>query len=202
MTNPDSFLSWLAILLVIALIFVSLAKWFLTARVGPTGKTNHQEDEKLLSLKGVKFDIPTKPPLLRDPRFRRRLVRRNTAVLTSPTPVDFDPRDRDHLIALYLMMVEKRLHPEVRFRFNPAEFDNAYIACLFQLADHHITKDVKDAACVLSDSLTEKAAARLILVGDVAFSWEIATEAQAQVHVNPGTGGINIPVELHPSAVL
>lgn len=58
--------------------------------------------------------------------------------------VDFNPKNKEHCIALQMLMQEPaRLHPTLRFHFDPAVHDNAHAALLCMLASYHIDKMTK-----------------------------------------------------------
>ena len=56
-----------------------------------------------------------------------------------PAPVPFDAKNRDHLVALAMLMrPNSKLHPTVRFDYDSSRYDNAYSAALCALAEHTI----------------------------------------------------------------
>jgi hypothetical protein len=57
-----------------------------------------------------------------------------------PIPrVTFDPTDGEHRRALKMLMKSpQKLHPSLRFNFDPAVYDNAYIAMLCTFASFHL----------------------------------------------------------------
>lgn len=47
-----------------------------------------------------------------------------------PPKVDFDPQDSEHVLALALMQFHGRQHPTIRFKIDPKDHANAYVAML------------------------------------------------------------------------
>lgn len=68
-----------------------------------------------------------------------------------PTPVPFDAKNREHLVALAMLMQGKsRLHPTVRFDYDSSKYDNAYSAALCSLAEQTIPFAVRTEAEALA----------------------------------------------------
>jgi hypothetical protein len=71
-------------------------------------------------------------------------ARKGRRTLPTLEYVDFNPKNKEHCIALDMLMQEpSRLHPTLRFHFDPAVHDNAHIALLCMLASYHIEKMTK-----------------------------------------------------------
>ncbi len=67
-----------------------------------------------------------------------------------PAPVTFDPKNREHLVALAMLMQPKgKLHPRIRFKFDPSRYDNAYSAVLCAFAEHNLGFTVMTEAAAL-----------------------------------------------------
>lgn len=47
-----------------------------------------------------------------------------------PVKVDFDPSNRDHLLALALLQLHGRQHPTIRFKLDPRQYRNAYVSLI------------------------------------------------------------------------
>lgn len=68
-----------------------------------------------------------------------------------PTPVVFDPKNREHLVALGMLMQPiGRLHPKIRFKYDPSRYDNAYSAVLCAYAEHNLGFPVMAEAAALA----------------------------------------------------
>lgn len=61
--------------------------------------------------------------------------------LKHPPTVEFDPQNREHLIAFQMLRLPSplsRQHPTLRFSFDNEQYDNAYQAMLESLASHYL----------------------------------------------------------------
>lgn len=59
-----------------------------------------------------------------------------------PQKVDFDPTNKEHVLALAIMQFHGRQHPTIRFKIDPKNHANAYVAMLDIYLHHVIPKDV------------------------------------------------------------
>lgn len=89
-------------------------------------------------------------------------VRGGHRTLTEPpTPVVFDPKNREHLVALAMLMQPTgRLHPKIRFKFDPSRYDNAYSAVLCAFAEHNLGFTVMTEAAAMAAPKKKKRLAK------------------------------------------
>lgn len=63
-----------------------------------------------------------------------------------PQKVEFDPTNKEHVLALAILQFHGRQHPTIRFKIDPKNHANAYVAMLDIYLHHVIPKEIIDEA--------------------------------------------------------
>lgn len=84
--------------------------------------------------------------------------------LKPPPTVEFDPQNREHLIAFQMLRLPSplsRQHPTLRFSFDNEKYDNAYQAMLESVASHYLlVSGVYDEAVSRANALAKQRAVK------------------------------------------
>lgn len=148
-------ISYLLLALATLLMFV-VTPWTMRSRKNNRDRSIHEQFS--LSWEGAALHetLPA-PDLTKVKRVMPRRRKGGQSSLDSLPLVEFDPLDSEHLIALSMLMQQpQKLHPTLRFTFNPAEFDNAYSACLNKFARSRIPAAVHLKASELAKKKRSK----------------------------------------------
>jgi hypothetical protein len=68
-----------------------------------------------------------------------------------PARVDFNPEDQEHLLALALLQLHGRQHPTLRFKLNPTQYGNVYLALIDKFIRAYIPEDIQLQASVYAE---------------------------------------------------
>jgi len=140
---------WIAVsLAVVASLF-----WWLWARTKSPRVINQASLQDLAAATEAGKAAKSKK---RKPRTKRA----NGGLLKPIEYVDFDPDNHEHLVALAMLMRkdgDSRIHPTLRFKFDPSLYDNAYAAALSAVAHHVIGPQLQQEAELRLERVKTKA---------------------------------------------
>jgi hypothetical protein len=139
--------------IVVSLVAVAAMFWWLWARTKSPRVVNQASLQDLAAATASGKAAKSKK---RKPRTKRA----NGGLLKPIEYVEFNPENHEHLVALAMLMRkdgDSRIHPTLRFKFDPSLYDNAYAAALSAVAHHVIGPQLQQEAELRLDRVKTKA---------------------------------------------